>query len=268
MKKTVVALLALGFIALIGYACDGGSTSSGGIVTETIRVSNTAAAKLYYPRNISTPVGATTMSAGYTQNLSNVEWLSKRLAEKGYVVIGMTPSNNYGMVSGWKDMHKSGIAKLKELNNSHSALKGMIDTRKLQTCGHSKGGGGSLWASSELKGDLRTTIGMAPYQEQFSGSALRSITAATFIQAGASDTLATNSMTRGEYSSLPSNISKMYQEYSGLGHLAWTNGATGSTANTISEDIIAWMKYYMDGDNGYVNTLSNRSGASRYEWQQ
>jgi hypothetical protein len=268
MKKGLVVLLAIAFIGFLGYACDSGNNvSSGGIAIETIWVNGASAAKLYYPRNLQTPTGATTMSAGYTQNLGNVEWLSKRVAEAGYVVLGMTPSNTWGMVNDWKDMHKNGIAKLKELNNSHNVLRGMIDTGKLQTCGHSKGGGGSLWASSELKGALKSTIGMAPYKEQFSGSNLRSITAATFIQAGASDTLATNTMTRGEYNDLP-NISKMYQEYSGLGHLAWTNGATGNTANTISNDVISWMKYYLDGDASSVNKLADRSGTSLYFWNR
>lgn len=83
---------------------------------------------------------------------------------------------------------------------------------------------------------------MAPYEEGFYDSTLGSITAATFIQAGASDTLATNSMTRGGYGGLSSNISRMYVEYTGYDHLAWAS-ATGSTATRLSGDIIALMKY-------------------------
>lgn len=267
MKKSFTVLTALSIIAFLCFACDPGG-NSGGIVTETVSVRGASAARLYYPSNLNSPAGATTMSAGYTQNLSNVEWLSRRLAAQGYVVLGMTPTNNFGMVSGWKEMHKNGIRKLQELNGNHRVLRGMIDTGKLQTCGHSKGGGGSLWASGDLQGELRTTIGMAPWQEEFNANNLRSIQADTFIQAGANDTLAVSSMTRGEYGSLPGNISKMYQEYTGLGHLSWTNGATGSAADRISEDIIAWMKYYLDGDISYQGTLSDRSGTARYEWIQ
>lgn len=263
MKKAFAALLALSLIALFGYACDTGSTS--GITVESVRVSGASDAKLYYPSNISGAKGATTMSAGYTQTLNNVEWLSQALAKEGFIVLGLTPTNNLGMVSGWRDMHKNGISKLMEFNGSHSVLKGKIDIAKLQTCGHSKGGGGSLWASSQLQGTLKTTIGMAPYQEEFADSTLRSVTAATFVQAGASDTLATNSMTRGEYDALPTNISRMYAEYSGYGHLAW-DGATGSTASRISGDIIAWMRYYMEGNTSYAGTLSNTSGTTRHEW--
>ena len=266
MRRQSFALLcSLLAFALIGTACDGGSSGGSVITTEDPGyISGTAEAVLYYPTNISTAAPATTMSAGYTQTLNNVEWLSETLAENGYVVLAFTPTNNWGYVSGWRNAHKNCISKLKDINNNHSVLRGLINTSKLQTCGHSKGGGGSLWASSELQGDLKTSIGMAPYREEFSDSTLGSITAATFVQAGGSDTLATNSMTRGEYGGL-GNISKMYVEYTGYDHLAW-DGATGSTADRISGDIMAWMGYYMDGDTTFASTLSNTSGTSRHEW--
>ncbi len=242
----------------------GGSASAGVVVENPGSVNGASAARLYYPSGISGPIGATTMSAGFTQALGDVEWLSRAVAESGYVVLGLTPNNKFGMVSGWKNMHKGGIAKLQQLNSSHNVLRGKIDLSKLQTCGHSKGGGGSLWASSELRDSLRTTIGMAPYREEFSNNALGSITAATFIQAGGADTLANNSMTRGEFSGL-GQISKMYVEYSGYDHLAWTT-THAARAGRISGDIVAWMKYYMDGDTSHAGALSNKTGTQRYDW--
>ncbi len=149
MKKAFTSVLVLSFIAFLGYACD--TTTSNGIVVENTSVSGASAAKLYYPSNLSGSVAATTMSAGYTQNLNNVEWLSKRLAAQGYVVLGMTPSNNWGMVSGWINMHKNGIGKLQQLNSSHAALRGKINTSKLQISGHSKGGGGSIGRQCRIR---------------------------------------------------------------------------------------------------------------------
>jgi len=264
MKRAIVLLLALCMFGLFGYGCDD-NTNTGDICSESVsNVANTREARLYYPCTINGTVGATTMSSGYTGTYGDVEWLSEAVVEAGFVVLAFTPTSEWGMVSGWRDAHKSCIAKLKDINNSHSVLKGKIDTGKLSTCGHSKGGGGSLWASSQLQGELRTTIGMAPYSEGFADSALNSVTAATFIQAGASDTLATNSMTRGEYSGL-GNISKKYAEYTGYDHLAWAN-ATGSKADRLSSDIIAWMKYYMNGDNSQAETIADQSGTGRFEW--
>ncbi len=263
MKKAITLLMALTVIALIGYACDSGSgsgvcTASGG------SVSGTSDTRLYYPCNISAPTGATTMTSGYTGTLSQVSWLSERLAAEGFVVLAFTPSNTLGMVSGWRDAHKNSIARLKTINSGSGTLQGKINTSKLQTCGHSKGGGGSLWASSQLTTQLRTTVGMAPWQEEFSDSTLRSITAATLIQAGSGDTLATGSMTRGEYNAL-GNISKAYFVYSGLSHMAWAS-ASGSTATTLANGIIAWMRYYMDGNTSYKSTISSSSGKTTNIW--
>lgn len=262
-KRQLMALISLALISLVGFGCDGGTS---GITSERVSgVSDTSEAVLYYPNTISGSVGATTMSSGYTGTLSQVEWLSEEVAKAGYVVLAFTPTNTLGMVSGWRDAHKSCIARLKTINSNHSVLRGKINTSKLSTCGHSKGGGGSLWASSQLTTQLKTTVGMAPYEEGFADSALRTITAATFIQAGASDTLATNSMTRGEYSGLSTNISRMYVEYTGYSHMAWAS-ASGSTASRLSGDIIAWMKYYLDGQTSYASALSNVSGTTRHEW--
>ncbi len=263
MKKPFVTLLVLSMLTFFGYGCDTGS--SNGICTESVSgIGSTSAAKLYYPCDLSGATGATTMSSGWTGGLEDIEWLSQRVSEAGFVVLAFTPANRYGMVSQWRDAHKNTIARLKSINSSHAALKGKIDTNKLNTCGHSKGGGGSLWASSQLTGQLKTTVGMAPYREEFSNNTLGTITAATFIQAGAGDTLATNSMTRGEYGGL-GNISKKYVEYTGYDHMAWAN-ASGTSADRMAGDIIAWMKYYMNGDTSQKNVIADRSGTSNFEW--
>ena len=132
------------------------------------------------------------MTSGYMGTYSDVEWLSRDVAGNGYVVLAMTPSNPYGMVSGWRTAHVNGISKLKSLNTS-GTLRGKINTSALQTCGHSKGGGGALWASSSLGSQLKSTIGMAPWQEGF--ATLSGVRAATLIQAGGLDSLATAIMT-------------------------------------------------------------------------
>jgi hypothetical protein len=263
MKKALSLILALSVSALVAYAC----VPSGGVCTENGGfVAGTANTKLYYPCNISSPTGATTMTSGFTGTLSAVQWLSQAIARDGYVVLAFTPANTFGMVSGWRNAHKNCINRLKTINNTHAKLRGLIDLSKLQTCGHSKGGGGSLWASSELRGTLKTTVGMAPWQEGFTGATLRSITAATLIQAGAGDSLATGVMTRGEYNAL-GNISKAYFSYTGLGHMAWAS-ATGARADTLSKGILAWMHYYMDGDTSYKSTIQSGVGKNINIWVQ
>jgi hypothetical protein len=109
---------------------------------------------------------------------------------------------------------------------------------------------------------VATAIGMAPWQEQF--LSLSGVRAATLIQAGSLDSLATGIMTRNEYNSLPNSISRAYFEYSTLGHMAW---ATGNS--TLSGDVIAWLDYYMKNDKSAASKLTgfnkewvDRSGGS------
>jgi alpha-beta hydrolase superfamily lysophospholipase len=145
LYQSIGVILVLSLFAFVSYGCDGGSSN---VCSETISVSNASGARLFYPCNISSSVGATTLTSGYTGTYSQVEWLAEDMVKNGYVVLAMTPSNIYGMVSGWRDAHKSGIARLQSLNQSHRTLAGRINQSKLQTCGHSKGGGGALWAST------------------------------------------------------------------------------------------------------------------------
>jgi hypothetical protein len=89
---------------------------------------------------------------------------------------------------------------------------------------------------------LKSTIGMAPWQEEF--LSLSGIRSATLIQAGGLDTLATAVMTMNEYNLLPAGIAKDYHVFPTADHLAWA--ATGTLYHaTLSSDVIAWMKRYM-----------------------
>jgi len=232
MKKALLLMLAL---TLFGYGCDVGQVcnESGGLVA------GTSATRLYYPCDISQPTGATTMTGGFMETLQNVAWLSTDLAEEGYVVLAFTPTNIMGMVAGWETAHLASINRLKAINQNHRKLRGLIDTNKLQTCGHSKGGGGALAASGRLGSQLATTIGMAPWREGVMN--LGGIKAATLIQAGTMDTLATAPMTLGEYGAL-GNIPKAYKTYP-VSHMGWV------TRNApIRNDIVAWMRCHMDND--------------------
>ncbi|MDA8140140.1 MAG: hypothetical protein M0036_15950 [Desulfobacteraceae bacterium] len=233
LNKSTLIILVLSLVALIGYGCDSGSSS---VCTATTTVSNTAGAKLYYPCTISGAIPATTMMSGFMGTYSEVEWLARDVASNGYVVLAMTPTNLLGMVSGWRAAHQSGIAKLKSLNTS-GTLRGKINTSKLQVCGHSKGGGGALWASSNLGSQLKSTIGMAPWQEEF--LSLSGVRAATLIQAGGLDTLATGVMTLNEFNLLPFGITKDYQLFPTADHMSWSSLGTNHPA--LSASVVSWM---------------------------
>ncbi len=269
MGKHVALLLMVLTLAFIGVGCDTTSSSSssstssstssssgagpvsGSVCTENGGfVSGTLDTELKFPCNISQPTGATTLCGGYTNTLMNVRWLANNLAREGFVVLSFTPTNIMGMVSGWRTAHKNCISRLQAINTSHAKLRGMID--KLGISGYSKGGGGALWASADLRTTVATTVAMAPYQEGFTSLSLSSITAATLVQAGTGDTLAPSYMTRGEFNGVGSS-NKCYLTYPGS-HLVWTTGTAAGAA-----DHVKWIKYHMYG---IGSSPCNGSGSS------
>lgn len=249
--------MVLSLIGLFGFGCDDNLVCS-----DAISVTGAGSSELYYPCSLSAPTGATTMTSGFGGTDGQVAWLAEEVAGSGFVVLAMTPLNPLGMVSGWRDTHKAGIEKLKSLNSTHPTLRGKIDTSKLQTCGHSKGGGGALWASDELGSQLKSTIGMAPWQEQF--LSLSGVRAATLIQAGALDSLATSIMTLNEYNLLPTGISKAYFMYTTADHMSWTT--FGTNHGVIADDVVAWMKYYLNGDTSQRSELDSWLGKTVNTW--
>ena len=262
--KSVYFLLALSMVIFAAYGCD-----EDNICSESVYVSDTREARVYYPCDISAPTPATTMCSGYIGDYDDIEFLSEAVTASGYVVLAFTPTTEYGFVEGWKDAHKSSIAELQDMNENHSVLSGKIDTNKLQTSGHSKGGGGAIQAAAELGDSVSSSIGMAPYQGmEFYDFNLRNMTAATFVQAaGIADYLATPSMTEDEYDALPDDISKCYKRHSAWGHFEWT-GLSTTYHDTLSEEVIAWMRYYLSNDTSMEDVISDRTGVGQFEWNK
>lgn len=235
-------------------------------------VSNTASATLYYPCSIPEPIPATTLMSGNAAPHNVLEWLATQIVVNGFVVLGMTPLDKFGLDSGWRDAHLSGIAKLKDLNSGSDLLKGKsdllkgkIDIDKLQVCGHSKGGGGALWAADMLGSELKSVVAMCPWQEEYSN--LSGIRAPTFIQSGGSDIYATHEMTFGEYNMIPTGISKAYFEYPDAHHFSWGKIGANDYHPAIGSDVVAWMRYYLKDDKSQHSKLSNSVGKSSHFWE-
>lgn len=240
MKKKLAVLAALltvlSVIMFFTFGCD-----VGGVCTNNANVSGASSSTVYRPCS-GGPYPATTMTSGFLGTEYSIAWLARDVAAAGYVVLAMTPTNPLGMVSGWRTAHQNGVAYLKGLSS--------VDSSKVGTCGHSKGGGGALWAASNLGSSIQTAIGMAPWQEEF--LSLSGVRAATLIQAGSLDSLANALMTMNEYNLLPNDISKAYFIYPTADHMAWAYGLIPA----LSRDVIAWLDYYLKCDDSASTTLA------------
>ncbi len=263
MKKAKTNASRWGVLAVLGLmmalGCDGASS----VCSYGIMVSNTSSATLFYPCTIADPIPATTMMSGYIGTHYQVAWLARDVAVNGFVVLAMTPRNQLGMVSGWRDAHISGIARLISLNSEWGPLRGKIEIDRLQVSGHSKGGGGALWAADQLGAILTSTIAFTPWQEQF--TTLDGVRSATLIQAAALDIHATRDMTLGEYDLLAADIRKAYFEYTDADHFSWAS--YGTCHDILSADVVAWMKYYLKGDLSQGAILSSGENKITHIWE-
>ena len=219
-----------------------------------------ASAKVYYPCNPATTFGATTLTGGYTNTYSDMEWVANHIVTHGYIVYAMTPNNIYGYNSSWTSAHKAGIARLKSENTrtgttlSPNPIKGKVNTAKLQIMGFSKGGGGALLASASLTTGIKTTQALAPYMD-FSYN-LSATKAKTACYTGTSDSIAAPGDVVRMYNSLPDAIDRTLGYFQGFAHTDWMTGSTpNSNGNKAKKYITAFMKYHLDGDAAYETYL-------------
>lgn len=250
---------------LLILVCLTGCSSLPNACDTNITVSNTSKATLFYPCDITEPTPATTLTSGYGASHSVLKWMAKKIAEDGFVVLAMTPVDKYGKNSGWRDAHLAGIAEFKTLNRTEGPLKNKIALNRLQVCGHSKGGGGALMASAQLGPKLKSTIAMAPWQEQF--DSLDDIASATLFQTGRKDRHVTHKMTMKEYEMLPENIDKAYFEYPSAHHFSWGVLNMRLLHDTLGSDILAWMNFYLKEDKDQYKKLSITDDKSIHLWK-
>jgi len=260
----VAMTLAFGTVALAVTSPD----ATGSYSTCTYTPPDTSGyngAKVYYPCNISTPVGATTLTGGFTNTYSDMAWIANHLSKWGYIVFAMTPNNIYGNNPSWTSAHKSGIAQLKvENTRSGSPIKGKVNTAKLQIMGFSKGGGGTLLASASLGSAIKTTQAIAPYMD--SSYNLSGIKSPTICYTGTSDSIASPSAVVTMYNSLPS-VPKTLAYFSGAAHTDWMPGSSNNTTtNRGKKYITAFMLYHMDGNSSYKTYLYGTEHSKDSSW--
>lgn len=265
MKAFKPHLLALSLCCIFILMFQFGCNDNPSVCDDDITVSKTSAATLYYPCAISEPLPATTLTSGNAAPHSVLEWLAEEMVSNGFVVLAMTPTDVFGKTEGWRDAHLAGIAELEKLNSSEGPLKNKIDIDRLQVCGHSKGGGGALMASSILGSKLKATVVMAPWHEDI--KSLDGIKSPTLIQTGGKDIYVTREMAMGEYNMLPANISKAYFECESANHFSWGVLNLGLLHDALGSDVLAWMKYYLKNDTTQRTKLLESDGKTLNIWE-
>lgn len=203
------------------------------------------------------PFPAATLTGGISNSYNRVQWLAEHVATYGIIVIAITPTNRFASNTDiWKEAHIGGLEQLDEENSRPaSPIYGLVDTDSLGIMGYSLGGGGALKAADELGRNVKAVLGLSPVElTNIENSLYRNITAATVCYTGTEDApdIVTNI-----YNALPNNITKAYVNFVDAVHFDWMDILSSAQMQVrLKTAVVAWLKYYLDGDTSYYTYLN------------
>lgn len=209
---------------------------------------------VYYPTTKTEGAFAVvSVTPGFTEKQSAINWLGPLLASHGFVVVTIDTKTTLDAPSG---RAKQMIAALKQVSglsaNSTSPFAGRVDGTRQAVMGHSMGGGGSLDAARDNPG-LKASIPMAPWETIKNYS---TTTVPTLIVSCQTDTIAgVSSHANRFYDSFTPTLDKALLEMKGVGH-SCTNSTTSAVLKAvIGKYSISWLKRFADNDSRYSDFL-------------
>ncbi len=156
MYRFVAVTLAFALV-IIGMALTVTGTSGGEIAITPLTFTSEGTpvqAILYQPREITGRLHALVLSPGRLRNIKGLEWLSRPLAEQGYVVLAQRYRDG--------DVRYQ-LRDVEDIRHAIFYLQGLayVDPGRIGIIGHSRGGSASLRAAAkDLR--VRSTVALSP----------------------------------------------------------------------------------------------------------
>jgi hypothetical protein len=210
---------------------------------------------VYYPTDADPPFGFVVFSPGFTATKESYQnFLGPLLASHGIVMMLTTPTTTGDLPQQRAMDLEAAIEQMKgENTRDGSPLKGKLAVDRACVTGHSMGGGGTLFAATDLGNKIRCDAPLQPWQP---GMSFAMVSAPTMFIAAQSDTVAgvaQNAMLF--YSSIPDSVPKYYVEVAGASHFL-SAGDLGSNYDVQSKYLVAFYKVYLEDDMRYLDVLN------------
>jgi dienelactone hydrolase len=224
-------------------------------------------AVMYYPTDAEPPFGAAVFSPGFTATKEQyMNFLGELLASHGIAMLLTTPTTTADLPTQRAMDLEAAVEQIKKENERDgSPLKGKLATDRICVTGHSMGGGGTLWAATDLGSKIRCAVPLQPWQP---GQSFAMITAPTMFIAAQADSVAdVASNASFFYDSIPDTVSKYYVEFSGASHFLTTNDL-GTAYDGQSKYMIAFYKVYLEDDMRYLDVLNGPMDAELSQYKK
>ena len=189
---------------------------------------------------------AIALSPGFTAAWSSISWLGGRLAQEGFVVVGIETNTRLDQPQQRGQQLNAALRWAVE----NSPAKEKIDPNRLGVGGHSMGGGGTLEAIRANR-QIKAGAPLAPWNLTKGWSDVQT---PVVIVGGQSDVIApVGSHSLPFFQSLRGP--KKYLELRAASHFfpQFVN-------NSQQAAMISWYKRYLDNDTRYTQLISNRPG--------
>jgi dienelactone hydrolase len=203
---------------------------------------------VYYPTTGSA-YGLVSVTPGFTEGQSAINWLGPLLASHGFVVVTIGTNTILDVPTNRAKQMMAALAQVTALSATKtSPFAGKVDASRLAVMGHSMGGGGSLDAARDNP-NLKASIPLAPWETTKDYS---KITVPTLIVSCESDAIAPVADHANKfYDSLTPTLNKGKLEMKGASHFCTNSTATAATRTLIGKYSISWLKRFVDGDTRY-----------------
>ncbi|RZL00883.1 MAG: alpha/beta hydrolase [Rubrivivax sp.] len=203
---------------------------------------------VYYPTTGSA-YGLVSVTPGFTEGQSAINWLGPLLASHGFVVVTIGTKTILDVPANRARQMMAALTQVTALSATKtSPFAGKVDASRLAVMGHSMGGGGSLDAARDNP-TLKASIPLAPWETTKDYS---KVTVPTLIVSCESDVIAPVADHANKfYASLTPTLNKGLVELKGASHFCTNSSANVATRTLIGKYSISWLKRFVDGDTRY-----------------
>lgn len=207
------------------------------------------------------PFPSLTFTGGITNVKEQVAWLADHVVTYGFVLIVMTPTNNLSVKTDvWKNAMLGGLDMLESENNrSSSPIYNLVDTSRLGIMGFSMGGGGTLKAANAVGRRIKTALSLAPHEAPVDPSMYTNISVPTVVTTGTNDSICPRDSVKAIFDCLPDGLERLFVNFTDAHHVDWMDLlGDARTHDRFKTFVVAWLKYYLEGDSSYETYLSGQ----------